>query len=59
MKPRTLRFRCTGCGLEMALPEKPQRCFCCGSTAIVREGWRQRFTRATRSSLSKHVEKKE
>jgi hypothetical protein len=29
----------------MMLPEKPEKCFCCGSTAIVREGWRQRFSR--------------
>jgi hypothetical protein len=29
----------------MALPEpeRPEKCFCCGSTNIVREGWRQRF----------------
>jgi hypothetical protein len=40
---RLLRFRCDECGLDMALPEKPEKCFCCGSTRIVREGWRLRF----------------
>lgn len=39
---RLLRFRCEGCGLEMALPEKPDKCFCCGSSKIARIGWRQR-----------------
>jgi rRNA maturation endonuclease Nob1 len=50
MKKRTFRFRCTGCGLQMALDERPKKCFCCGSTEIVREGWKQRFSR---SSLNK------
>lgn len=45
MRTKLLRFRCTGCDLQMMLPEKPEKCFCCGSTAIVREGWRQRFSR--------------
>ena len=40
---RLVRFRCEGCGLEMALPERPDKCFCCGSSSIVRIGWRQRF----------------
>lgn len=39
---RLLRFRCGDCGLEMALPEKPDKCFCCGSDNIAREGWRLR-----------------
>jgi len=39
------RYRCLGCDLQMALPEpeRPEKCFCYGSTNIVREGWRQRF----------------
>ena len=37
-----LRFRCKACGLEMALPDKPDKCFCCGSCDIVREGWKLR-----------------
>jgi hypothetical protein len=41
---RLLRFRCDGCGLEMALEDKPEKCFCCGSTNIRREGWRLRFS---------------
>jgi len=40
---KLLRFKCEDCGLEMALPEKPDRCFCCGSPKISREGWRLRF----------------
>ncbi|MCU0859877.1 MAG: hypothetical protein MUE55_04770 [Thermoplasmata archaeon] len=43
---RTLRFRCAGCGLQFVLEERPGKCFCCGSTKIVREGWRQRFDKA-------------
>lgn len=39
---KLLRFRCEDCGLEMALPERPEKCFCCGSGKIVREGWRLR-----------------
>jgi DNA-directed RNA polymerase subunit N (RpoN/RPB10) len=37
---RLMRFRCSSCGLEMALGERPERCFSCGSIEIVREGWR-------------------
>lgn len=40
---RLLRFRCADCGLDMALPERPEKCFCCGSPNIAREGWRLRF----------------
>ncbi|GEM_PF-2425499 len=40
---KLLRFKCEGCGLEMALPEKPDKCFSCGSDKIVRIGWRLRF----------------
>jgi hypothetical protein len=43
------RYRCTGCDLQMALPERPKKCFCCGSTNIVREGWRQRFKKIIRN----------
>lgn len=39
-----LRFRCRSCDLQMALDERPDKCFCCGSTDIVREGWKQRFS---------------
>lgn len=39
---RLLRFRCSGCGLEMVLGERPDKCFSCGSTDIAREGWRLR-----------------
>lgn len=48
-KKRHLRFRCTGCDLQMVLPERPEKCFCCGSTAIVREGWKKRFSRPIKS----------
>lgn len=41
-----LRFRCTNCDLQMALNERPEKCFCCGSTDIVREGWKQRFSKS-------------
>jgi len=47
MKERQFRFRCTSCDLQMILHERPQKCFCCGSTAIVREGWKQRFSRSS------------
>jgi len=40
---KLLRFRCDGCGLEMALPEKPGKCPGCGEERIVRIGWRLRF----------------
>jgi len=39
---RLLRFKCMGCGLEMALSDKPEEGFCCGSKDIVREGWKLR-----------------
>lgn len=42
-KGRLRRFRCVDCGLQLAVEEPPENCFCCGSTRIVREGWRQRF----------------
>lgn len=45
-----LRFRCRDCGLQMALHEKPEKCFDCGSTDIVREGWRQRYSRSKSDS---------
>jgi hypothetical protein len=41
---RLLRFKCNGCGLEMALAEKPEECLCCGSRNIVREGWKLRYS---------------
>jgi rRNA maturation endonuclease Nob1 len=47
MKKRMFRFRCNGCDLQMVLDEQPEECFCCGSTAIVREGWKQRFSRTS------------
>jgi hypothetical protein len=43
---RLVRFKCRGCGLEMALPEKPDKCFCCGSHDISREGWKLRVSRS-------------
>jgi len=39
------RYRCEGCGLELALESPPEKCFCCGSTKIVRDGWKQRYKR--------------
>lgn len=42
---RLLRFKCRGCGLQIVLESKPEKCFSCGSTEIVREGWRQRYLR--------------
>ena len=39
---RLLRFKCSKCGLQMMLDKRPDRCFSCGSSRIVREGWRQR-----------------
>ena len=42
---KILRFRCNGCGLQIALEQKPEKCFCCGSSDIVREGWKQRHKR--------------
>jgi len=41
---RILRFRCGGCGLDMALPEKPEKCSCCESSNITRQGWRMRVS---------------
>jgi len=40
---KILRYKCEECGLEMALPEKPDKCFNCGSDKIIRIGWRLRF----------------
>lgn len=57
MRSRMLRFRCTGCDLQMMLPDKPDKCFCCGSTDIVREGWKQRFSR-TQSTKQKSKRRK-
>jgi len=34
----------------MVLHERPEKCFSCGSTDIVREGWRQRFSRSNDDS---------
>lgn len=51
---KLLRFKCENCGLQMALNERPEKCFCCGSTDIVREGWKQRH-----SKLTYHDKKKE
>jgi hypothetical protein len=45
---RLFRFKCSGCGLEMALPDRPEKCFCCESTDIIREGWRMRISRNNR-----------
>ena len=39
---RLMRFKCSECGLQMMLGKRPDRCFSCGSSKIVREGWRQR-----------------
>lgn len=50
------RYRCTGCDLQMALPERPEKCFCCGSTNIVREGWRQRFKKISRNQQEREKE---
>jgi len=51
---RLLRFKCMGCGLEMALAEKPEECFCCGSKDVVREGWKLR--RNVRDVCEEHGE---
>ena len=50
---RLLRFRCSGCGLEMMLEERPVKCFSCDSTSIVREGWRLRARTETDSQSKK------
>ncbi len=42
---RLHRYRCKACGLELAVETPPEKCFCCGSTEIVREGWKQRYKR--------------
>lgn len=39
------RYRCLGCGLELVVETPPEKCFCCGSTDIAREGWKQRYKR--------------
>jgi len=54
---RLMRFRCEGCGLAMALKDRPDRCFCCNSTDIIREGWRQRFKDRIRAKSTKDVKK--
>lgn len=55
---RLLRFRCKGCALEMALPERPDKCFCCGSSDIVREGWRQQFRNISGNQRMKERDKR-
>ncbi len=49
------RFRCQNCGLQIVQEEKPQKCFCCGSTQIVREGWKQRHLRIKESQKSEEM----
>lgn len=53
---RVMRFRCSGCGLEMMLRERPDRCFSCGSTDVVREGWRLKAKRSTDSQKKMECE---
>jgi Zn finger protein HypA/HybF involved in hydrogenase expression len=57
MSLRLLKFRCRACGLLMTLEERPDRCFTCGSSDVVREGWRQRYADVTVDSRSKNTEK--
>jgi len=57
MSLRLLKFRCKACGLLMTLEERPDRCFTCGSSNIVREGWRQRHADVTVDSRSEKTEK--
>jgi len=52
---KLLRFRCNGCGLQIALESKPEKCFCCGSTDIVREGWKQRYMRFREKQTPKEM----
>jgi len=47
------RFRCVDCGLQLAVEERPDKCFCCGSSRIVREGWKQRFRKLQETEESK------
>jgi len=51
------RFRCTDCNLQIVLENKPERCFCCSSTNIVREGWKQRHLRIRNSRTTKEMTK--
>jgi rubredoxin len=46
------RYRCKDCGLELAVEAPPEKCFCCGSTNIVREGWKQRYKRINSESTT-------
>ena len=57
MSLRLLKFRCRACGLLMTLEERPERCFTCGSSDIVREGWRQRYADVRVDSRSENTEK--
>jgi len=57
MSPRLLKFRCRECGLLMTLEERPERCFTCGSSDIVREGWRQRYADVRVDSGLENTEK--
>jgi Zn finger protein HypA/HybF involved in hydrogenase expression len=57
MSLRLLKFRCRACGLLMTLEERPERCFTCGSSDIVREGWRQRCSEVRVDSGSEDTEK--
>jgi hypothetical protein len=52
---KILRFRCNGCGLQFVLENKPEKCFCCGSTDIVREGWKQRHLRVKNERTQKEM----
>jgi hypothetical protein len=52
---RLRRYKCEGCGLELAVEDQPEKCFCCGSTKIVREGWRQRHKRISSESSEKEM----
>lgn len=51
------RFRCLNCDLQILQEDKPQKCFCCGSTEIVREGWKQRYLRIKGSQVTKEMKK--
>ena len=55
---RLLRFRCSDCGLEMVLEERPDKCLSCGSTNIAREGWRLR-ARTKKDSQNKKESEQE
>lgn len=46
------RFRCVNCGLELVVEAPPEKCFCCGSSRIVREGWKQRYKRFNSKSMT-------